>query len=146
MAMLAENFVEEEDILKFEEKYKMESESGTTSINTQFQYACCLVRSKYKDDIRKGIELFSDLCNRGCDQRDFLFFLGLGYYKLGDYATAMKFTQRLLTIEPSNHQARELEGIIDEKQKKDGLVGLAVVGGVVALGGALLGMMFAKKS
>lgn len=42
---------------KFEKKFKSEKAAGSVSKSTQFEYAWCLVRSKYNDDIRKGIAL-----------------------------------------------------------------------------------------
>ena len=144
--MLAEEFVEYEDILRIEKIYKEEECEGKLTLTTHFQYASCLVRSKYKDDIRKGISMFNELCQGDHDTRDFVFFLALGYYKLGELTTAKKFIQRLLTIEPRNSQAIELKEMIESKATRDGAIGIAVTGGLVALGGALLGIMFAKKS
>jgi len=146
MAMLAEEFVDNDDILWIEKKYKAEENVGRVTLNTQFQYASCLIRSRYKDDIQKGIPLLMDLCDGNYDTRDFLFFLAIGHYKLGDLTKASKFVQRLLTIEPNNLQAYELKQLIDSKSHSDTVVGLAVTGGLVALGGALLGLAFAKKS
>ena len=45
----------------FEEKYQAEEQSGAVSTTTQFEYGWCLVRSKYKDDIRHGISLFEGM-------------------------------------------------------------------------------------
>lgn len=42
---------------KFERKFKSEKAAGSVSKSTQFEYAWCLVRSKYNDDIRKGLAL-----------------------------------------------------------------------------------------
>ena len=42
---------------RFQNKYDAELRSGKVSPETQFQYSWCLIRSKYRDDIRKGIGL-----------------------------------------------------------------------------------------
>lgn len=42
---------------KFERKFQSEKAAGSVSKSTQFEYAWCLVRSKYNDDIRKGLAL-----------------------------------------------------------------------------------------
>lgn len=44
---------------------------------TRFEYAWCLVRSKYRADIKRGIILLEDLCATGDDEakRDYLFYL-----------------------------------------------------------------------
>ena len=146
MALLAEEFIDHNDIILIEQKYNSERSVGRLTVTTQFQYASCLVRSKYKDDIQKGIALLVELCRGQYDTRDFLFFLAVGHYKLGNLSEASKFIQRLLTIEPNNYQAQELKNLIDSKTKKDAVVGIALTSGVVALGGVLLGLVLAKKS
>lgn len=50
-----------EDLKKFETRYQAELNSGQVSSSAQFDYAWCLVRSKYPSDIRKGILLLEDL-------------------------------------------------------------------------------------
>lgn len=54
--------------------------SGTVDQKVQFQYAWCLVRSKYPADIRKGIMLLEDLYGRNGDseKRDCLYYLAIG--------------------------------------------------------------------
>lgn len=42
---------------KFEKKYNNELMKGAVSKDTKFEYAWCLIRSKYTDDIKKGIAL-----------------------------------------------------------------------------------------
>lgn len=50
-----------DDLKKFETRYQTELNSGQVSSSAQFDYAWCLVRSKYPSDIRKGILLLEDL-------------------------------------------------------------------------------------
>uniref|UniRef100_A0A674K1K1 Mitochondrial fission 1 protein n=1 Tax=Terrapene triunguis TaxID=2587831 RepID=A0A674K1K1_9SAUR len=70
--------------LRFEKKYKAELSGGTVSKGTQFEYAWCLVRSKYTDDIKKGIVLLEELVPKGCkeEQRDYVFYLAVANYRL----------------------------------------------------------------
>ena len=42
---------------RVEEKFLSEKENGEGFADTQLQYSWCLIRSRYKDDIRKGVEL-----------------------------------------------------------------------------------------
>uniref|UniRef100_A0A4X2L7L6 Uncharacterized protein n=1 Tax=Vombatus ursinus TaxID=29139 RepID=A0A4X2L7L6_VOMUR len=44
---------------------------------------------------------------------------------------ALKYVRRLLQTEPQNNQAKELESLIDKAMKKDGLVGMSIVGGII---------------
>lgn len=135
---------------KFEKKFQSEKAAGSVSKSTQFEYAWCLVRSKYNDDIRKGIALLEELLLKGTqdEQRDYVFYLAVGNYRLKEYDRALKYVRGLLHTEPQNSQAKELERLIDKAMKKDGLVGMAIVGGM-ALGVAglagLIGLAVSKS-
>ena len=61
MEHLLEENVASEDLKKFEARYQAELSAGLVSASAQFDYAWCLVRSKYPSDIRKGILLLEDL-------------------------------------------------------------------------------------
>ena len=66
MEHLLEENVAAEDLKKFEARYQAELSSGLVMFigvgaSAQFDYAWCLVRSKYPSDIRKGILLLEDL-------------------------------------------------------------------------------------
>ena len=61
MEHLLEENVALEDLKKFEARYQTELSGGQVSSSAQFDYAWCLVRSKYPSDIRKGILLLEDL-------------------------------------------------------------------------------------
>ena len=63
MEHLLEESVSASDLKRFETRYVEELQSGTSVVSSgaQFEYAWCLVRSKYPADIRKGILLLEDL-------------------------------------------------------------------------------------
>jgi len=144
---IIQDYISEEDLKRFEDKYNLEKRNGTLNETTKFEYSWCLIRSQYKDDIRTGVTLLEGLCSSKTDQRDFLFFISIGYYKLADYSIALKYVKRLLGVEPGNHQAKDLELLIQQKLKSDGLLGMAMVGGaaLVAAGAVLLGMTVTKR-
>nr|XP_033779026.1 mitochondrial fission 1 protein [Geotrypetes seraphini] len=139
-----------EDLLKFEKKYNSELGKGIVSKSTQFEYSWCLIRSKYSDDIRKGILLLEELLSKGNkeEQRDYVFYLSVANYRLKEYEKALKYVRNLLKTEPKNTQALELEKLIEKAMQKDGLVGMAIIGGM-ALGVAglagLIGLAVAKS-
>ncbi|XP_068686009.1 mitochondrial fission 1 protein-like [Montipora foliosa] len=138
----------DEDMKGFEEAYNTELEKGNVSPNTQFNYAWCLIRGNDKSYILKGVLLLQGLCHSGADQRDYLFFIAQGYYKLGEYKSALRYTNRLLQIEPNNRQGIELQDKINNQLKKDGLIGLGILGGTaLVMGGAaaLAGVLFSKR-
>lgn len=92
--------------------------------------------------------MFVGLCHSGTDQRDYLYFIAEGYYKLNEYKSALRYTNRLLQIEPENRQGLELHEKITGQMKKDGLIGLGILGGTaLVMGGAaaLVGMVFASR-
>ncbi|CAL1590829.1 unnamed protein product [Knipowitschia caucasica] len=57
MEAVVSDVVAPEDLLKFEKKYNNELLKGAVSKETKFEYAWCLIRSKYTDDIKKGTVL-----------------------------------------------------------------------------------------
>lgn len=93
--------------------------------------------------------LSAELLTKGSkeEQRDYVFYLAVGNYRLKEYEKALKYVRGLLQTEPQNNQAKELERLIDKAMKKDGLVGMAIVGGM-ALGVAgvagLIGLAVSK--
>ncbi|KAL4631461.1 mitochondrial fission 1 protein [Arapaima gigas] len=150
MEAVVSETVAPEDLLKFEKKYQAELARGTVSKETKFEYAWCLIRSKYSDDIKKGAALLEELVHKGTkdDQRDYLFYLAVANYRLKEYEKGLKFIRTLLKSEPGNTQALELEKLIDRALKKDGLVGMAIVGGIglgVAGLAGLIGLAVAKS-
>lgn len=65
---------------KFERVYHEQLRSSFVTQQAQFEYAWCLVRSKYPADIQKGIILLEDLyCNHSdSEKRDCLYYLAIG--------------------------------------------------------------------
>ena len=61
MEHLLEESVSSADLKRFETRYHEEMAGGKITPSAQFEYAWCLVRSKYPADIRKGILLLEDL-------------------------------------------------------------------------------------
>uniref|UniRef100_UPI0037E72629 mitochondrial fission 1 protein n=1 Tax=Semicossyphus pulcher TaxID=241346 RepID=UPI0037E72629 len=149
MEAVVSDVVAPEDLLKFEKKYNNEKVKGAVSKDTKFEYAWCLIRSKYSDDIKKGIVLLEELVQKASkeDSRDFLFYLGVANYRLKEYEKGLKYIRTLLKNEPGNKQALDLEKLIDKALKKDGLVGMAIVGGIglgVAGLAGLIGLAVSK--
>jgi len=152
MEHLLEESVSASDLKRFETRYVEELQSGTSVVSSgaQFEYAWCLVRSKYPADIRKGILLLEDLYRNRDEsgKRDYLYYLAIGNARIKEYQEALKFLRALLQVEPGNRQAQDLETIIKKRMEKEGLIGMAVVGGAtLALGGLVgLGIALAKSS
>lgn len=69
-----------------------------------------------------------------------MYYLAIGNARLKEYQTALKFIRGLLQVEPGNRQAQDLEATIKKKMEKDGLIGMAVVGGATLVFGGLVGL------
>ncbi|KAI1285645.1 Mitochondrial fission 1 protein [Halotydeus destructor] len=151
-ALLDHDTVHPDELKKFEQAYyeqlRLSGAAGATA-RTRFEYAWCLVRSKFRADIKRGILILEDLCATGDEEarRDYLFYLAVANTKLGDYQRAQECCTKFLAVEPQNRQAQELLQLVKQRMTKEGLKGLAVAGGAALVVGGLLGlgMALAKK-
>lgn len=75
-------------------------------------------------------------------RRECLYYLALGNFKLGGYAEARRYNEKLLELEPGNLQAGSLKGLVDDKVQKEGLMGAAIVGGLVVAAGVVGSLLF----
>ncbi|BFZ25080.1 hypothetical protein BsWGS_28119 [Bradybaena similaris] len=146
METIVEENINPDDLKKFEALYNEQARRGHVSEKTQFDYAWCLIRSLYLADMQKGIALLEDLLRRAQEelgQRDYLFYIAVGYVRIKEYEKALKYTKAIFKIEPTNRQAEQLEKYIKKKMNKDGLIGMAIVGGAAVVVGGLVGATIA---
>ena len=103
-------------------------------------------KSQQRDDQQLGVQLLSDIFKtEPSRRRECLYYLALGNYKLGNYGEARRYNDLLLDKEPGNLQASSLKQLIDDKVSKEGMVGMAIIGGAtVALG--VVGAMIMRGS
>ncbi|RMD42796.1 hypothetical protein DV735_g2374, partial [Chaetothyriales sp. CBS 134920] len=113
-----------------------EKEGEYVGTQTKFNYAWGLIKSNQRNEQQLGVQLLSDIFkSEPGRRRECLYYLALGNYKLGNYAEARRFNDLLLVKEPGNLQAGSLRQLIDDKVNKEGLMGMAIIGGAtVALG------------
>nr|XP_002121705.1 mitochondrial fission 1 protein-like [Ciona intestinalis] len=143
--------IDPQEIMKFEKKYKKEEVMGQVSSTTAFEYAWCLIRSRYSDDWKQGFSLLKKLYEKERDgqaKRDYLYYMAVAKYRLKEYEEALKFCDAILKVEPKNHQVKELKEIINRKMKGEGLLGMAMIGGaglVVGLGVAVIAAVAATR-
>ncbi|KAL5503420.1 hypothetical protein EMCRGX_G010368 [Ephydatia muelleri] len=109
------DFVHLEAIQSCEREYEQRLAANSMTVEVKFTYAWHLIKSQYKNDITKGIGLMSELVKHK-DQRDFLYYIAVGYYKLEDYIAAADYVDRILDIEANNSQAKLLKSMISKKQ------------------------------
>lgn len=85
-------------------------EKKFVSAKTQFEYAWCLIRSKYGADINNGIKIFEGLTkDNPDDKRDYIYYLAIAYCRIKDYPTSQKYVKAFLEIEPNNQQVLLLD-------------------------------------
>ncbi|XP_068084751.1 mitochondrial fission 1 protein-like isoform X2 [Anabrus simplex] len=140
MEDVLDEVVSSEDLKKFERVYNEQLHKGEVTQKAQFEYAWCLVRSRYSADIRKGIILLEELFQTDSAEgkRDYLYYLAIGNARIKEYNRALQYVRAFLQIEPSNQQVQNLETLIKKKMEKEGMLGLAVAGGTVIIAAALL--------
>jgi fission 1 protein len=143
METLLDEICPQDEFVKFERAFQSENQGGRrVSPQTQFNYAYCLVRSRHKEDILRGVILLEDLCSSGdpIAMRDYLYYLAFANTRLKDYERARDCIKKFLAVEPSNRQAQELEAIIRDRLTKEGLKGLVITGGVAVAASVIAGI------
>jgi len=82
------------------------------------------------------------------EKRDCLYYLAIGNARIKEYSKALSFVRAFLQIEPANQQVQHLETLIRKKMEKEGLMGMAVAGGVIIGVASILGLgiAMAKKN
>ncbi|KAF9786272.1 mitochondrial fission 1 protein [Thelephora terrestris] len=134
-----------EDSLSYDElqvlrlQYQKEVSQSHITVQTKFNYAWGLIKSPKREHQVEGVGLLQDIYrNEAVRRRECLYYLALGYYKMGNYEEAKSFVDRLLEKEPTNLQAQSLNNLIEDKATRDGYIGMAIAGGAAAVGALLL--------
>jgi fission 1 protein len=105
-----------------------------------------LIKSTTRDEQQLGVQLLSDIFRASPDRRrECLYYLALGHWKLGNYTEARRYNDLLLELEPANLQAASLRGLIDERVQREGLVGVAIVGGLAVAAGVVGGLLMRSR-
>ncbi|KAJ5329826.1 hypothetical protein N7541_005610 [Penicillium brevicompactum] len=121
-----------------------EKEGDYVGIQTKFNYAWGLIKSNLRPEQQEGVRLLSEIFRDAPERRrECLYYLGLGNFKLGNYGEARRYNDLLLEKEPANLQAASLGSLIDDKVAKEGLMGVAIVGGLAVAAG-LIGSLVLK--
>ncbi|KAK9768345.1 mitochondrial membrane protein, variant 2 [Basidiobolus ranarum] len=108
------------------------------SVQTMFNLAWGLLRSKRRSDQKEAIALFTEMYENEEERRlECLYYLALGHYKLGNYLEARSFNQHLLKYVPENIQVLALQKYINSRVAREGAIGIGIVGAVVAVGVAV---------
>ena len=76
---------------------------------------------------------------------DCCYYLAIGYLKLGNLYEAKRWNDELLDIQGSHPQGQALAAVIKQRLTKDGLIGMAIVGGSVAILGGVLTYLLRRR-
>ncbi|KAJ1667101.1 mitochondrial membrane protein [Coemansia sp. RSA 1646] len=141
----AEEVLTDEEILVLQRHF--EREHPNVRVQTRFNYAWGLTKGNKKQQQKHGIEMMHEIYDKYPERRrECMYYLAMGYYRTGEYNNARVHIERLLALEPSNTQARDLRKRIEDKLTREGLIGLAMTGGVVAIVGIAAAAIFGRKS
>ncbi|KAI0561476.1 Mitochondria fission 1 protein [Gracilaria domingensis] len=122
---------------RFEEIYMKECMKSRPNPTAKFNYAWALIRSKERANIKKGVIMMQGLLEDRYADRDCLYYMALGYYRLDDVVSSRKCLDKLLKIAPNCRQAISLMDIVEDKITKDGVIGISIVSGIAVVGGLL---------
>ncbi|KAG2344010.1 mitochondrial fission 1 protein [Suillus weaverae] len=120
-------------------QYEKELAQAHITVQTKFNYAWGLVKSPVRENQVEGVRLLQEIYRtEPSRRRECLYYLALGYYKMGNFTDARSFNDLLLSREPTNLQAQSLASLIDKGVAREGYVGMALAGGVAAVGTLLI--------
>ncbi|KAM9258049.1 LOW QUALITY PROTEIN: mitochondrial fission 1 protein, partial [Morus bassanus] len=114
-----DDVVSVEDLMALERRYAEERRGGAVSRRCQFEYAWGLVRSPYGHDVARGVALLQEL-TKGTkeEQRDYIFYLALGNYRLKEYERGAGPRGSAAGAEPHNSQGLRLRRLIHDRMRR----------------------------
>lgn len=120
------------DIVAGCEQEVMEAERGTSDELKKeciMRLSWALVHSRQPEDVHRGIAMLEsslDNTTSPLKRREKLYLLAVGYYRSGDYSRSRALVEQCLEIEPDWRQAMTLKKAIEDKIKKDGVIGIGI--------------------
>lgn len=127
-------------------KDQVDSEQPTPSPQSLFNYGWGLIKASTRKQQQEGVTVLAHLYRDVPSmRRECLYYLSLGSYKTGDYTNARRYVETLLHGEPDNAQAQALKQSIEDKITRDGLIGLGIAGGAIAITLGIIGSTLRRK-
>ncbi|GEQ69881.1 hypothetical protein JCM33374_g3557 [Metschnikowia sp. JCM 33374] len=116
------------------------------SPQSSFNYAWGLLKTDSIRTQKEGLTILASLYRDAPSlRRESLYYLALGSVKIGEFSDARRYADSLLEKEPDNAQFKALKQAIDDQVTQDGLIGLGIAGGVLAIGLGVVGALLRKK-
>ncbi|KAL6341847.1 hypothetical protein AAG906_038092 [Vitis piasezkii] len=108
-----------------------------------------LVHSRRPEDVQRGIAMLEASLagtNSPLQKREKMYLLAVGYYRSGDYSRSRQLVERCLEIAPDWRQAQTLKKTIEDRIKKDGVIGIGIAATVVGVVVGGIAAAFARKN
>jgi fission 1 protein len=84
----------------------------------------------------RGVGMLKDLFSKSTDEsakKDYLFFMAVGHCRLKNYDEALRYCRAILSVDSRHTATCYLQQHIHKSMQRDGLIGMAIVGGTAAL-------------
>ncbi|XP_047332860.1 mitochondrial fission 1 protein A-like [Impatiens glandulifera] len=108
-----------------------------------------LVHSRRPEDVQRGIAMLEaslDGVNSSPLQlREKIYLLAVGYYRSQDFSRSRQLVERCLEIAPDWRQALSLKKAIEERIKKDGVIGIGIATAAVGLVAGVFAAALTRK-
>lgn len=125
---------------------QVESEQPVATVQSQFNFAWGLIKSKDEDDVKQGINIMTEIFKTVPSRRtECVYYLALACFKIKEYQEATRYIETLLQHQPSNLQALCLQKMIKNELAKDSLIGFAIISTAVAAGAGLASIFLRRK-
>ncbi|VDK67700.1 unnamed protein product [Litomosoides sigmodontis] len=137
--MIVDERIDPDFLANLERTYNEQVARGSPSAVAVFSYAQGLIKSNNRN-VCKGIKLLEDLLRQEVEdisKRDYVYYLAVAHTRLKEYDRALAYIDVLLSAESNNRQALGLKDVIKYRMKKDGIIGMAILGGGIAVIGGL---------
>ncbi|CAI9262649.1 mitochondrial fission 1 protein A [Lactuca sativa] len=130
----------ESDIVVGCEREVAEAEKGSSNelkSECLLRLSWALVHSKRPEDVQRGIAMLegslASSTSSPLEMREKMYLLAVGYYRSGDYSRSRHLVDRCLEIAPEWRQAISLKKSIEDRIKKDGVIGIGIAATAVGL-------------
>ncbi|AWU74050.1 hypothetical protein CAS74_001847 [Pichia kudriavzevii] len=113
---------------------QVEAEQPIATVQSQFNFAWGLIKSKDTQDVKSGINIMAEIFKEVPSRRtEFIYYLALACFKIKEYREATRYIDTLLLHQPDNPHAVALKKMIDNEIAKDSLIGFAIISTGIAV-------------
>ncbi|CAK9182871.1 unnamed protein product [Ilex paraguariensis] len=140
------------DIIRGCEREVAEAEKGGSDelkAECIMRLSWALVHSRQPENVQRGIAMLeASLAGSSSplQMREKMYLLAVGYYRSGDYSRSRQLVERCLEIAPDWRQALTIKKTIEDRIKKDGVIGIGIAATAVGvLAGGIAAALSRKK-